>query len=166
MARRHRYAAHPHISTRIPAMSLRAIADLFMVWIDVIARALLAIGSRFHSPRRVRLVEADGGLFHVEIAEESGATRSTAAQVRITHGRIENKLPAAASSTLRGSRLELVLRPDRLLFRPLELPRRATEFLDGIVCAQIDRLTPWSASDAAFGWTQPSELGKDRVVVT
>jgi general secretion pathway protein L len=147
-------------------MSLRAIADLFMAWIDVIARALLAIGSRFHAPRHVRMVEADGGLFHVEIEEEGGATRSTASQIRIEHGRVESALPAAQAATLRGSRLELVLKPDRFLFRPLELPRRATEFLDGIVCAQIDRLTPWSASDAAFGWTQPSELGKDRVVVT
>jgi len=146
-------------------MSLRAIGNIFMSWIDVVAHALLAIGARFRSSRCVRLVEADGGLFNVEITGGRGSARITEQQVHITPGGTAT-LPAALSASLRGSELELALKPDRFLFRPLELPSRAAEFLQGIVQAQIDRLTPWSASDAAFGWTRPSEVGKDRIVVT
>jgi general secretion pathway protein L len=75
-------------------------------------------------------------------------------------------LPSSLASALRGSRIELVLRSSRFLSRPLELPKRAAEFLDGIVRAQIDRLTPWSAADAAFGWTPPRELARDRISLT
>jgi len=145
-------------------MNLRALTDMFMSFIDVVARTLLAIVGRFHSTRRVRLIEGDGGLFDIEIAGGRGSASTD--QVRIVGSRLDAAPPAALSAALRGSRLELVLKPDHFLFRPLELPKRAIEFLHGIVCAQIDRLTPWSASDAAFGWTRPSEIGKDRIVVT
>jgi len=145
-------------------MNLRSLIDIFMSFIDVVARTLLAIVGRFRAPCRVRLIEGDGGSFDVEIA--GGQPLAGTDRVRIVRGELDAAPPAALSAALRGSQLELVLKPDHFLFRPLELPKRAAEFLHGIVCAQIDRLTPWNASDAAFGWTRPSEIGKDRIVVT
>jgi general secretion pathway protein L len=75
-------------------------------------------------------------------------------------------LSQGAVTRLVGSRVELYLQPGKFLFRPLELPSRATEFLDGVVRAQIDRLTPWAARDAAFGWSAPTAFTDDRIRVT
>jgi general secretion pathway protein L len=108
----------------------------------------------------VRLVEQDGDQFAVE------ASGRATEHVRIADGHVVGPLPEPVAASLRGSRLELVLRSDSFLFRPLELPKRAAEFLAGIVRAQIDRVTPWTADEAVFGWSAPSELAADRIVVT
>jgi general secretion pathway protein L len=42
----------------------------------------------------------------------------------------------------------------------------ARQFLDGVVRSQIDRLTPWSANEAAFGWSEPSDAGNGQIAIT
>ena len=145
-------------------MSFRTIAEAVSRWIHVVAAALVAGVGRLRMPRAVQLVEDESGSFAVQAGRAGkGGARET---VQIADGQIVGPSSDALATLIRGSRAELVLRPSRFLFRPLELPRRAAEFLDGVVRAQIDRLTPWSAGDAVFGWSKPVAAGAERIVVT
>jgi general secretion pathway protein L len=138
---------------------IRAIVDAILCWIDGVAATIVALAGWFGSRRSVRLVEEANGVL---AAADRGAS---AARLQVRDGKLVAGDPRLAAN-LKGRRVELMLPPDRFLFRPLELPKRAGEFLDGIVRAQIDRLTPWSASEAAVGWSAPRADGPDRIVVT
>jgi len=147
-------------------MNLYGIAEAFSAWIDLVARAQLTWVARSSSRRCVRLVEEAGAVFRAEIDRGRGAAERLPDQVRFAQGSANGVVSPELAAAIRGSRVELILEPGRCLTRPLELPKRATEFLQGIVRAQIDRLTPWSASEAIFGWTPPTEPAQDRIRVT
>jgi general secretion pathway protein L len=127
---------------------------------------LLAVIARLAASRTVRLVEGESGQFTFNRSDIRMSAAAGAGQLRFEDGKIVGRQPASAETALRGGRVELVMRPDRFLFKPLELPSRAAEFLDGVVRAQIDRLTPWSAERAAFGCSKPLDAGAGRIVVT
>lgn len=141
--------------------ALRQLADLFTQWMDGVAAFIVGFLRRFTAPNAVALTEESDGSFTVQ---KSG--KSAASHVRFADGRVTGPDAAGVEGTLKGSRADVVLRSDRFLLRPLELPQRAGEFLDGVVRAQIDRLTPWNAADAVFGWSAPREAGPDRIAVT
>ncbi len=133
--------------------SLRTILD---AWTGTVAGAIVTGLERMVSPRLVRLVEDEKGTFALEAAKPENSLKEIAFE--------DGKFAAAnLAQIVRGSRVEIVLRPARFLFRPLELPARAADFLDGIVRAQIDRLTPWSAGDAVFGCSAPVAQGSESI---
>jgi general secretion pathway protein L len=144
-------------------MFLRRIADGFSRWIDGVAAVIIALHGWFGSSRLVRLVEQPDGMISAQAARRAKEPQGEPMQIR--DGRIVEPIPAQMAATLKGSQVELILQPNRFVFRALELPRRAADFLDGVVRAQIDRLTPWSAADAAFGWSLPTEIADGRVLV-
>jgi len=135
----------------------QTIGAILNAWTGSVAAAIIAGFDRIVSPRVVRLVEDDDGAFTVEAAAKSD---NVPARIGFSDGTLSapNLAPL-----FRGSRVEIVLQPKRFLFRPLELPARAADFLDGIVRAQIDRLTPWSASEAVFGCSPPTESGTESI---
>jgi general secretion pathway protein L len=114
----------------------------------------------------VQIIEEAPDIFTLRAADGGKKSRLADQQIRVTGGIIETPLRADWARTLHGSRAEMVLRPNRFLFRPLELPKRAIEFLDGIVRSQIDRLTPWTSGEAVFSWTPPVEAPNDRIELT
>lgn len=136
-------------------MSLSRIVDGFSSWLDMTAEAIVAAIARLRNARAVQLVEEESGAFSLRAAEGAAHPPFSLAE-----------MPESLAAELRGREVELVLQPSRFLFRPLELPKRAAEFLAGIVRAQIDRLTPWSPAEAVFGWTAPADLADERIGLT
>jgi general secretion pathway protein L len=146
-------------------MSFDQISAFFSRWIDSVTAAILSALASFTTRKTVQVIEEDAGTFVIQSGRDAPSGLPFE-RVQIADGRLAAAHPDSVMAMLNGSHAELKLRPARVLFRPLELPQRATEFLGGVVRAQIDRLTPWSANDAAFGWSAPAEAGGDRMTVT
>ncbi len=141
---------------------LRQIIDGFLRWMDCVATTVVTILDWLVAPRWVRLAEQDNGTFILQTPVVGSPPPLL--QVKISNG--VASCAGNAATMLKGSRVELSMRPDRFFFRAIELPQRAAEFIDGVVRAQIDRITPWHASAAVFGWSEPRKIANDRISVT
>jgi len=141
------------------------IRKAFWGWLDRVAEATIAAIVRFTAIRTVSLVEGEDGRLSV-IPADKGAIDPGGAVFRLENGNIAGRPSSQLEAALRGGRVELLLRSERFVFKPLELPSRAAEFLDGVVRSQIDRLTPWHADHAVFGFSKPANVGSGRIVIT
>ena len=146
-------------------IGLGKVSEGFDSWINTVAVTMTGAADRLTFPRKIELVEEQNGAFRLR-TQKNAPSSVPIESLQIENGRVAGPVSEKVAAMLRGSRAELRLRPSRFLFRPLELPSRAAEFLDGVVRSQIDRLTPWNASEAVFGFSQPTELTSDRIVVT
>lgn len=134
-------------------------------WIDEVADSFLTAFEHLRASASVRLAEEKDGLFVVQEPQPTAAQHGSAASFRLGPGAPTGADEAGLRAIVKDARIEVLLRPDRFLFRPLELPSRAGEFLEGIVRAQIDRLTPWTPANALFGWSAPVEAGNGRMTI-
>jgi general secretion pathway protein L len=142
------------------------IKGLFGEWIAAAARAVnLAVGRYARRPKITLSCEGADTL----TARLSSARKGPALpqiSFRLSNGRPSPALPADWEAAFRGSRVEMLMAPGQVLFRSLDFPRQAQDFLDGMIRTQIDRLTPWPADDALFGWSTPSVTAQERIELT
>ena len=143
---------------------LRQLTLRLASWIDDVSSAVLSIGRVFRPTRKFQVVEQEDLHFLVQ-ARKGRSPRALGARLRFVDGRFVEDAGARVRSRLARGQIEIVLARRRFVFRPMELPRQAAGFLDAIVRAQIDRLTPWSPSQAAFGCGAPTELPGGRIAV-
>jgi general secretion pathway protein L len=139
------------------------IRDEFSAWIGLVAEAAVAAINRISIRRHVHLIETGRNSFTMRMISKPKQSAPSDFHFELTSDEPSPALPADWKAALRGSQFEVLLRSSRFLFRPLDLPRRAAEFLDGMIRSQIDRLTPWTANEAAFSWTAPVETSNERI---
>jgi general secretion pathway protein L len=147
---------------------LGQVATAFSLWIDAIARTVSAPLENVKSVRRIEVVEDDESIFTMRLAPHTRIKGDdlSPCRVDVVNGVLSSSLSPEWAAAVRGGLVELVLRPSRFVFRPLELPSRAAGFLDGIIQAQIDRLTPWTAAEALYRWTPPRDVAGERIAMT
>jgi general secretion pathway protein L len=119
-------------------------------WIEVLAALLFGWREAWRE-RRVLIVSrgAGGYLIRQAAAEREQALATAAAGTPV----VEDVASAACSSLV-----VLELQPEKVMTRRISVPAKAREFLPGIIRNQIDRLSPWQADQAVYGFTaEPSQ---------
>lgn len=137
--------------------------ELFAFWIDAVAAALRTAAVRAMPQRRILIEQNEAGDFAARVVSKQKGAALPQATFRLGQAPVLSEEWRAA---LRGSQLEIHMRADQVLFRTVDFPKQATDFLDGMVRAQIDRLTPWTTDDVVYGLTAPVPAANERVALT
>ncbi|MGY4173637.1 general secretion pathway protein L [Bradyrhizobium sp. USDA 4529] len=137
----------------------------FEQWIAAVATAVDGVAGMFMRRRSIELDENGDGTFTARLVVSKDGSPSMPVSFRLDHDAPQPPLPAEWKTAFDGSRIEVRLRSDQIVSRVLDFPSQASDFLDGMIRAQVDRLTPWSAADAVFGWSSPQPIANDRIEV-
>ena len=139
--------------------------QLFGDWIAAVTDAVESVAGRVVRSRRIMLDEAEDGLFTARMTPSKSGPALPNVSFRVDGGRTHPPLPADWSAAFRGSRVEAQLPSGQVMACKLDFPGQAGDFLDGMIRAQVDRLTPWTVNDAVFGWSPPV-AANERIEVT
>jgi general secretion pathway protein L len=121
------------------------ISAILTRWLDVLAAMLDSLRERWRA-RRILFVarQNDGFVFRRETG--SGLEQLGAAPAGI-------KAPQSVIEAAREGSTVFELPRDNILQEHLGVPRQAREFVAGIVRNQIERLSPWKADQAVYGFS-------------
>ncbi|UFZ07878.1 PilN domain-containing protein [Bradyrhizobium ontarionense] len=147
-------------------MSTRLRREL-AAWIGSVADTVVDTVGRLNIKPPIQLIETERNVFIMRMSARSGRSVPPGWQIVLTDNEAGRPaLPDSWKAAVRGSRIEVMLMPYRFLSRPLDLPKRAVEFLDAMIRSQLDRLTPWTANEAEFGYTAPVDISGERIATT
>jgi general secretion pathway protein L len=138
----------------------------FDEWIATVTQAVDSAAVRFVRARHILLREHQDGTFVASAAAKKDGVPLPDVSFRLEGGKAQPPLPEEWRVALCGSRVEVELQPSQIMTHRLDFPTRASDFLDGMIRSQIDRVTPWTVNDAVYGWTAPVPAGNDRIEVT
>ncbi|HLI99433.1 MAG TPA: PilN domain-containing protein [Bradyrhizobium sp.] len=145
------------------------ISDLrgfFEAWIAAVARAVDFGVSRYGRRPQIVLSAQDDDVITASVKSGGKSPALPQMSFRLADGRPDPGLPPDWQAAFRGSRIEMRMTSGRVLLRSLDFPKQAGDFLEGMIRAQIDRLTPWTADNAVFGWDAPSMAAHERIELT
>ena len=136
-------------------------------WTASVALAVEAVADRQLS--RGRVVVEYHRLDHVVLtlqAPSRGKPALPPATINLAAAAPRPALSPEWLRALRGCALEVHVAAGNLLVRPLDFPRQAEPFLDGMIRTQIARLTPWTIDQVVFGFGTAPAAANDRIAVT
>ena len=119
------------------------IQRLFMLWVEGLAAALVAVEALLHPPRRF-LLRSDSRPFKLYPAGEAVAPEPL---LTINEDRLD-KIPDGVLEATRGGVIEIVVPDAAILQRRLDvLPAESLPYVENVVLHQLDRMFPWRAAD-------------------
>jgi general secretion pathway protein L len=137
--------------------------ELFDDWITSVTGAVDTFAGRVVRSRRIQLEEGEDGLVTASMSPTKNGPALPNVSFRIDGGRAHPALPADWIAAFRGSRVEAQISSGQVMACRLDFPGQAGDFLEGMIRAQVDRLTPWTINDAVFGWSPPVATANERI---
>lgn len=123
---------------------MRSIGAILGRWIEVLAALLFGWHEAWRA-RRSLIVSRDATGFVIRRAD---AERDQA----LCNATPGTPVAAQVAQAARKGLVVLELPPEKAVARRISVPAKAREFLPGIIRNQIDRLSPWQADEAVYGF--------------
>src|ERR1700722_10151018 len=89
-------------------------------WIAAVAAAVHALATRMVPQRRILVVECEANRFTARVTSTQKGPMLPEVSFRLVHGRPEPALTAEWQAALHGSCIDVLMRPDQVLFRVVD----------------------------------------------